>query len=144
MWVANRRAWSPRGRGCRRDWFSTRYPHPPRPSARDGPRIGSELGDNRSRKCELTARSPAGRDPRGAGNAPSTILPYKRLIEITRQGDWWMTEKEVRSEILEAIIECMDEREVPVVTHVDSAKRLRDAVFDALAKKGVLGELTVG
>jgi hypothetical protein len=75
---------------------------------------------------------------------PQQILPYKRLIEITRQGDWWMTEKEVRSEILEAIIECMDEREEPVVTRVESAKRLRDAVFDALAKKGVLGELTVG
>ena len=55
-----------------------------------------------------------------------------------------MTEKEVRAEILEAIIECMDEREEPVVTRVDSARRLRDAVFDALAKKGVLGELTVG
>jgi hypothetical protein len=75
---------------------------------------------------------------------PQQILPYKRLIETTRQGDWWMAEKEARSEILEAIIECVDEREEPVVTRVESARRLRDVVFDALAKKGVLGELTVG
>ena len=49
-----------------------------------------------------------------------------------------MTEKEVRREILYAIIECQDRFGETIVGRVDHAARLRDAVFAALFARGLL------
>jgi hypothetical protein len=49
-----------------------------------------------------------------------------------------VSEKEIRREILHAIIECQDRFGETIVGRVDHAARLRDAVFAALFAKGLL------
>jgi len=49
-----------------------------------------------------------------------------------------MTEEDLRREILNAIIECKDNEGETVVSRVNDAKLLRDALFDALLNKAFL------
>lgn len=49
-----------------------------------------------------------------------------------------MTEADVRQAILNAIIECEDDQGRSDVSSVPAAKRLRDAVFEALSARDML------